>query len=147
MQFTGERFVPKPAGQIWTKLRDMSYLVQCIPEATVEGTPSEAEAQCQVRPNLGFVKGAIDVTLRYLGGQEPTNIRYQLLSKGVGSSSEVETTLTLTEQDGGTRIAHVTDVKKLGGLLKMVPSGLIKGAAQKAIDDVWASIEAHLTSS
>ena len=32
------------------------------------------------------------------------------------------------------------EVKSLGGLLKMVPSGLIRGAAQKVIEDVWNGV-------
>ena len=31
-----------------------------------------------------------------------------------------------------------------GDLLKMVPAGLIRGAAQKAIDDLWGGIEQKL---
>ncbi len=33
---------------------------------------------------------------------------------------------------------------QLGGLLKMVPSGLIRGAAQKVIEDVWDGIAKKL---
>jgi hypothetical protein len=35
-------------------------------------------------------------------------------------------------------------VTELGGLLKLVPHGLIQAAAQKVIADVWASIRQRL---
>jgi carbon monoxide dehydrogenase subunit G len=37
-----------------------------------------------------------------------------------------------------------SEVKSLGGLLKMVPSGLIRGAAQKVIEDGWAGVAQKL---
>ena len=38
----------------------------------------------------------------------------------------------------------IAEVKELGGLLKMVPQGLIRGAAQKVLDDAWTAVEAKL---
>ena len=35
---------------------------------------------------------------------------------------------------------------RLGGLLKLLPKGLIRGSAQKIIDDAWNLIEAKLKS-
>jgi hypothetical protein len=35
-------------------------------------------------------------------------------------------------------------VTQLGGLLKMVPQGLLQAAAQKVIADAWAALEKKL---
>jgi hypothetical protein len=35
-------------------------------------------------------------------------------------------------------------VKNLGGLLKMVPGGLIRGSANKVIEDVWTGVAQKL---
>jgi carbon monoxide dehydrogenase subunit G len=67
-----------------------------------------------------------------------------LKSKGIGSSSEVETALTLTPHEQGTKIRWTADVKSLGGLLKMVPTGLIRGAANKVIEDTWTGVTTKL---
>ena len=76
----------------------------------------------------------------------PTWQLFFLSSKGIGTSSEVETTLTIVETEIGSRVRWAADVKRLGGLLKAVPSGLISGAAQKTIEDVWAGIGKRLDS-
>ncbi len=68
--------------------------------------------------------------------REPEAVRFRLTSKGIGSSNTVETALTLTPADAQTRVRWTAEVTQLGGLLKMVPSGLIRGAAQKVIEDV-----------
>jgi carbon monoxide dehydrogenase subunit G len=75
-----------------------------------------------------------------VGGQEPASLKFSQKSKGIGSSSEVETALDLSPCEQGTKVAWRAEVKSLGGLLKMVPSGLIRGAAQKVIEDVWNGV-------
>ena len=118
--------------------------MHCIPDATIQGQPERDRAQCTVKPSLSFARGHLEVTVQILDAQEPTALRFTLISKGVGNSSEVETALTLTPHDGGTQVHWVAEVKQLGGLLKMMPSGLIRGAAQKVIEDVWNGIAAKI---
>jgi carbon monoxide dehydrogenase subunit G len=52
--------------------------------------------------------------------------------------------VTLTPKDTGTHVHWKAEIKNLGGLLKAIPSGLIRGAAQKISADVWAEIEKRL---
>ena len=101
-------------------------------------------AQCSVRPGFSFARGSLDVTMSVQSRQPTTNIAFLLASKGIGSSADVSAALTLSSVDDKTKVAWTASVVKLGGLLKAVPSGLIRGAAQKVIDDVWAGIEAKL---
>jgi len=147
LHFEGDRTFAMPADRLWSRLRDAAFLVHCIPDATVQGQPERDRAQCTVRPGFSFARGNLDVTLKILDAQEPTTVKFALVSKGVGSSSDVESHLTLKESDGATQLHWVAEVKQLGGLLKMVPSGLIRGAAQKVIDDVWTGIAARLQDS
>lgn len=140
LRFEGDRRFSLPPEQLWPKLRDAAFLVHCIPDATVQGVPLRDRAQCTVRPGFAFARGALDVTIQILDSQEPGRVKFSLHSKGVGSSSEVESALELTATDGGSLVHWVAEVKQLGGLLKMVPSGLIRGAAQKVIEDVWNGI-------
>ena len=86
----------------------------------------------------------MDVTLQVVDKAPPTSARLVMTSKGVGSSSTVEATLALAPRESGTRMHWIAEVKELGGLLKMVPQGLIRGAAQKVLDDAWKSVEAKL---
>jgi carbon monoxide dehydrogenase subunit G len=94
-----------------------------------------------VRPGFAFVRGVLEVTLEIRDAIESSVVRYVQYSKGIGTSSEVETTVELSPQDQGTKIRWRAEVTKLGGLLKAVPSGLIRGAAQKVIEDLWLGIE------
>src|SRR5262245_12752114 len=140
IRFEGDRQFPFPPSEVWAKFRDASFLVTCVPDSMPMGEATRDRAACRVRPGFAFIRGSLDVTLDVAGATEPTQVRLRLTSKGVGTSSEVESILDFTQREDGTHVHWVTEVRQLGGLLKAVPSALIKGAAQKVIDDVWRRV-------
>ncbi len=144
MHFEGERIFPLPPAQLWPKLRDAAFLATCMPDGSPHDGATRDRAGCTVRPGFTFMRGSLDVTIEVLGGDEPTTLRYSQLSKGIGSSSQVETSLTLTAYETGTKVVWRSEIKNLGGLLKMVPAGLIRGAAQRVIEDGWTGVAEKL---
>ena len=145
--FEGERIFSLPPEQLWPKLRDASYLAACIPDGTPHPGATRDKAVCTVRPGFSFMRGSLEVTIEVIDGQESTSVKFSQLSKGIGSSSEVETSLTFAPHERGTKVQWRAEVKNLGGLLKMVPSGLIRGAAQKVIEDVWKGVAEKINQS
>ena len=145
LPFDGERMFALPPENLWPKLRDMAFLATCIPDATPHGVATRDRAAATVKPGFSFMRGSLDITAELIDAKEPTSVKYRLTSKGIGSSSVVETALTLTPHEQGTKVQYHAEVTSLGGLLKMVPSGLIRGAAQKVIEDVWTGVTAKLT--
>jgi carbon monoxide dehydrogenase subunit G len=146
MTFQGDRNFPQAPGDLWAKLSDPAFLVECIPDATLHGTVEKNRAACTVRPGVAFVRGSLDVTLEIAEAIPGVSIRLLVTSKGIGSTSDVEATLDFSPHDAGTRVHWKAEVKSLGGLLKAVPAGLIRGAAQKVIADVWAGVDQKLGS-
>ena len=145
--FEGERAFTLPPDKLWPKLRDMAFLAACVPDATPLGGATRDRAAARVKPGFTFVRGSLDLTAEVIDAKEPATLRYRLTSKGIGSSSVVETALTLTAHEQGTKIHYRAEVTSLGGLLKMVPEGLIRGAAQKVIEDVWSGVAAKIAAS
>jgi len=146
LRFEGDKTFGRPQAEVWAKLTDARFLLECLPDVDQVSVAEADQAVFVIRPGLAFVRGNLDVTARIIEKVEHTSIRYLLLSKGIGSSSTVETLLTLVARDNQTQVHWVAEVKELGGLLKLVPSGLIRGAAQKVIGDVWNRVEAKLAS-
>ena len=142
--FDGERTFSLPPEQLWPRLRDMAFLAGCVPDATPIGQPTRDRASASVKPGFSFMRGNIELTADLIDAVEPSSIKYRLTSKGIGSSSEVVTALQLSPHEGGTKVHYRAEVTSLTGLLKMVPAGLIRGAAQKVIDDVWTGVARKL---
>lgn len=137
MTFEGDQDFPLAPVDLWPRLSNAGFLVDCIPDAMIQGQPEASRAQCTVRPGFAFVRGSLEVTLEVAESRANDFIRVAAVSKGIGSSSEVEATLGISPRDTGSRVHWQVEVKKLGGLLKAVPTGLVRGAAQKVIADIW----------
>src|SRR5271165_2388662 len=137
LRFQGERDFSLSPTELFAKLRDARFLVACIPNASVQGEPQPDKAICSIRPNFSFAGATLQTAIEVVEADEPARLRYLLSSTGIGSSSEVATALTIVPFESGSKVQWSADVQKLGGLLKAVPSGLIKGAAQKTIDEIW----------
>lgn len=141
MRFEGEHLFSLTRPRLFDLLGDARFLVGCLPDATDVRAPGPDEAACSVRPSLSFVRGSLAVTLHVAERQAPAALRFVIHSKAIGSAAEVESRLAFAEVEGGTRVDWQTDITRLSGLLKMVPAGLIRGAAQQVINDLWAHIE------
>jgi 2-furoyl-CoA dehydrogenase large subunit len=144
LRFEGDRDFRQKPEELFAKLTDARFLVQCVPDVEAVREVQADHAELVLRPGLAFVRGTLEVKMRVVDAQAPTSARLLLSSKGIGSSSEVVATLALTPQDSGTRVHWSAEIQSLGGLLKMVPAGLIRGAAEKVIGDVWNAVAARL---
>jgi carbon monoxide dehydrogenase subunit G len=144
LRFEGDRDFPLPPADLWAKLTDARFLVSSLPDVEKVEQADADRAVLVLRPSLAFVRGALDVTLEVADKAPHSSARVRAQGKGIGSTSAVEATLDFTPQGGGTRVHWAAEVTELGGLLRLVPQGLIRGAAQKVIDDAWASVEKKL---
>ncbi len=143
LHFEGQQALSRPTELIGEKLRDLGFLVKCIPDAELLGV-AENEVKFRVMPGFSFARGSLDISLQQIEKAPDKPIAYRCLNKGIGSTSEVEVTLTPEVDGEATRVRWAADVKNLTGLLKMVPPALIKAAAQKVIADVWNEVEKQL---
>lgn len=144
LRFEGDKTFAKPPEEVWNRLTDAQFLVQCVPGVEAVKKAEADEAAWTLRPGLSFVKGTLDVTLRVVDKVPHSSARLLAHSKGIGTSSEVEAAFALSPSGGGTGLHWTAEVKNLGGLLKAVPQGLLQAAAQKVIGDLLTAIETRL---
>lgn len=146
LRFEGDKDFRQAPADVWVKLSDARFLVQCVPGAEKVKESAQDHARFALRPGLSFLPGTMDVTLRVAEAVASELVRVLIHSKGIGTSSDIEAVLKLAPQDTGTRVHWIADLKNLGGLLKAAPQGLLKAAAQKAVEDVLQSVEKNLQS-
>jgi carbon monoxide dehydrogenase subunit G len=144
LHFEGDKVFARQPAELWAQLSDARFLAECVPGIDEVKRLEPTTAVWTLRPGLAFVRGTLEVTLTVVEAVENSAVRLLIHSKGVGASSNVEVKMDVAPQDGATQIHWTADITHLGGLLKAVPQGLIKGAAQKILTDVWAQAEAKL---
>ncbi|MBY0232513.1 MAG: SRPBCC family protein [Gemmataceae bacterium] len=144
-KFQGERRFAKPPDEVFAKLSDARFLVGCVPDLHQVKSQDERKAELVLRPGFAFIRGTLNVALDVVeASAETRQVRVQGRSKGIGSSADVEASLAVEEAEGGSLVRWQAEVKSLGGLLKLVPSGFITGAATKVINDAWDRAEKAL---
>jgi 2-furoyl-CoA dehydrogenase large subunit len=146
-RFEGEKDFPQAPAALFARLTDARFLVQCLPDVESVAEVAPDHARLVLRPSLGFMRGTLNVILQIVDLVSPTSAKLLLDSKGIGSSAKVEATLNLTPHESGSRVQWVAAITELGGLLKLVPGGLIRGAAQKVLNEVLVSAEQKLNES
>jgi carbon monoxide dehydrogenase subunit G len=144
LHFEGDRDLPQPPAVLWPRLSDIHFLAACVPDAEAVIFPETDVAQCTLRPGFSFARGSLELTMRVAERLEGVSAKLLLTTKGIGTTSTVEAAFQLQGQVNGSRIHWTADVTQLGGLLKMVPQGLLQAAAQKVIADAWAALEKKL---
>ena len=141
LHFEGVEAFPQPPAELFPKLADAGWLARVLPEAEVTSAEPD-RAAWKVKPKFAFMAGTLDTTAEVVERSAPETVRYKVVSTSVGAKSTVDATLTLTPADGGgTAVRWSGELIELGGLLKMVPRGLVQAAAQKVIADVWAAVK------
>ncbi len=146
MQFSGDFPLSWKLARAWEKLSDVRYLVQRVPGAEKVTSVEEDHAQLKVKPGFSFAPGSLNMTIQRLEMDPGKSARFAFASKGIGSSCDVETQIFLEENGEETLVRWTGEIKKLGGLLKAVPHGLIKGAAQKVVEQFLANIKTEAES-
>lgn len=144
LHFEGDTDFTQPTSLVWSKLSDIRFLTSCIPDVESITHHPDDSATCIIRPGFSFVRGTLEVIARITEAVEGQPLRIHANGKGIGTSNEVDLALNFAEQGSGTRIHWTSDITKLGGLLKLMPQGLLKGAAQKVIGDVWEQVRKKL---
>ncbi len=143
LHFEGtEQFECDPAA-VYAYLANPARLARAIPEHQVTAEAADS-ATWKVRPKFAFMAGTLDTTATVAGREPDRQVRYTVVSKGVGSSSTVQAVLTFVPADITCTVEWVADLTELGGLLKLAPRGLMQAAAQSVIAEVWAAVGAKL---
>lgn len=133
-----------PRHELWAKLTDLNFLVDCVPDVSQVREVKKDSASLVLRPGFSFIRGTMDLEIGKLEEVPGEMAKLRMKTKGIGQNSEVESAFNLEDKDAGTLVRWSVDVQHLGGLLKAVPHGLIHAGAQKVVTDLLAGIERKL---
>lgn len=145
VRFDGDRLIGLSQAEVYARLTSMEFLVRCLPDVEQVCSLEDSQAQVVLRPGFTFVRGTLDLTLKMVEKTPESRACLLLTTRGIGSGSEVEAGWTLLGEGNETKVVWFAEVKTLTGLLKLVPKGLITGAAEKVIQDTWQRLAQNMT--
>jgi carbon monoxide dehydrogenase subunit G len=144
--FEGVQSFALPLAEVAAKLSDAGFLAHCVPDAQVFVATAD-RAEGKVKPKLSFLTGSLTLTAEVTAREISKSVAYQIVSKVIGASSTIVTKLEFQSAEAGTAVHWTGDLVTVTGLLKMVPHGLIEGAAKKVIEEVWTAVGTRLSTS
>lgn len=139
MEFGGSYLVSAPREKVWHALNDTNVLKAIIPGCRRIDWTGETTLELEIEVNLGLMQPV------FTGDLELRNIvpaqSYTLAGKGRGGllgKAEAAADITLSDDEGGTRLVFAANGGADGGIMKLGKS-LIGKSAQKVIDGFFES--------
>jgi carbon monoxide dehydrogenase subunit G len=143
IHFEGEVRFPLLLPEVAEKLSDAGYLAHSLTDAEIISATPE-KAVWRIKPKLSFLTGTQTTEMTRSDHRPNEAVTFTLTTRSIGASSTVVAQLRFAADPQGTQVLWNADITEVSGLLKMVPSGLLEGAARKIIEDVWEAVRRRL---
>lgn len=144
MELRGSQHIEASLERVWNALLDPGVLKECVPGCQeLSGTVKdgfEATVVQKVGPVKATFKGSLSI--------EEMDIPRSLTLRGQGSGgvagfAKGSAEVTLTAEDGGTRLDYDVD-SQIGGKLAQLGSRIINGFAKKMADEFFLNFKAQV---
>lgn len=142
----GQETFNAPPEQVFAELTDLSKLSKHLPSLDSSQIVDEKTLRAVVKPGFSFVRGTLKLTITLVEGTPHTQAKHRIAASGIGLGMDIDTVLDLSPAEKGTRLDWQINILKRSGLLALVGSGLIQGAAEKTVKEGWDSLRKQVES-
>jgi len=143
MKIFGSYVLEAGQGEVWRRMFDPASLATLIPGCDRLEQQSADEYRGQMSLALPAVSGSFETYVKILEQSEPSHCRLQGEIMGPTGIIAGTVSLSLTEEDGHTRLDYEADAVITGGLAKM-PTRFIEGVARALLRKGLAKLNQDL---
>jgi uncharacterized protein len=139
--------VQAPVAEVWAALNDLERVAPCLPGATITGRDEDGTYHGTFQVKIGPASAAYNGTIRIEDADEAARTA-TLKARGTdkrgqgGASATIVN--TLTEHDGGTRVAAVTDFTITGRLASFGRGGMMEDISNRLMRDFANCLQTRL---
>jgi len=139
--------VAAPLDQVWSALLDLERVAPCLPGAAITGHDEDGTYHGTFSVKLGPMTAAYNGTIKVDEVDEAAH-RATLKAKGTDKRGQggANATIvnTLSEHDGGTTVAAVTDFTITGRLAQFGRGGIMEDVSNRLMRDFAACLSTRL---
>lgn len=144
MELNGDILIAAPREQVWAALNDPAVLARCIPGCEGMEATSDTERTARVAVKVGPVRARFTghIRLQDVRPGEGCTLQFEG-SGGAAGMAKGQSSVALTDEDGGTRLRYTTQAS-VGGKLGQVGGRMIDAAAKQMADQFFGAFQAEL---
>ncbi len=139
--------VQAPLEQVWSALLDLERVAPCLPGAAITGHDEDGTYHGTFSVKLGPMTAAYNGTIKVEDVDEAAH-RATLKAKGTDKRGQggANATIvnTLSEHDGGTKVAAVTDFTITGRLAQFGRGGIMEDVSNRLMRDFATCLSTRL---
>jgi len=124
---------------------DPKRLASCMPDLQELDVKSSDEFTVVVRTGVSFIKGDFIMNFKVAERIPSNHARLVARGSGMGSAIDLETSIDLSEFQGGTDIKWQAEAR-IGGRIASVGQRLISGQAEKIVKQLFDCLGSKLES-
>jgi uncharacterized protein len=136
MKIEGSHDVSAPRQKVWDAFLDPEQLRQAIPGCEKLDALGNDEYRAIMKVGIGPVKGTFEGKVKLTDKQPPNTYRMAVEGSGGPGFVRGDTTITLSDIPGGTRVAYSADVQ-IGGMIAGVGQRMLGGASKMLADQFF----------
>lgn len=144
MELNGDILIAAPRDKVWVALNDPQVLARCIPGCESLEATSDTERTARVAVKVGPVRARFTGHLRLQDVRPGEGCTLQFDgSGGAAGMAKGQSTVSLADEDGGTRLRYTAQAS-VGGKLGQVGGRMIDAAAKQMADQFFSAFQAEL---
>lgn len=143
MKIEGSHDVSAPRQKVWDAFLDPEQLRQAIPGCEKLDALGNDEYRAIMKVGIGPVKGTFEGKVKLTDKQPPNTYRMAVEGSGGPGFVRGDTTITLSDIPGGTRVAYSADVQ-VGGMIAGVGQRMLGGASKMLADQFFNKMRERL---
>ena len=136
MKIEGSHDVSAPRQKVWDAFLDPEQLRHAIPGCEKLDALGNDEYRAIMKIGIGPVKGTFEGKVKLTDKQPPNTYRMAVEGSGGPGFVRGDTTITLSDIPGGTRVAYSADVQ-IGGMIAGVGQRMLGGASKMLADQFF----------
>lgn len=136
MKIEGAHDIPVARQKVWDAFLDPDRLRQAIPGCEKLEALGNDEYRAVMKVGVAAVKGTFEGKVRLTDKKPPESYRMAVEGSGGPGFVRGETVITLSDIEGGTRVAYSSDVQ-IGGLIAGVGQRMLGGVSKMMADQFF----------
>lgn len=144
MELQGEQRIQASRDEVWRALNDPRVLAKCVPGCEEMRRISETEIEARLLAKIGPVRAHFSgrIVMHDVVPPQSCRIAFQG-SGGAAGMATGESKVTLTPDNGGTRLSYTVEAA-VGGKLGQIGGRLIHASARKMADEFFQALNEQL---